>query len=145
MIKLAKSTLFALYAMMELARSPDEPISTASIAERYGISPHHLAKVMQQLSRRGLVQSIRGAGGGHRLARSPKNITLFDVVEIFEGPALPEEECLVADPGALCPARGDCDLKQVFDEIGEQVYFTLQSISLETLVRRQRHPQRHKV
>ncbi|MDP7545889.1 MAG: Rrf2 family transcriptional regulator, partial [Alphaproteobacteria bacterium] len=57
-MRLQKSTEFALYAVLELAADPDRQLSTAGIAARYGISAHHLAKVMRQLVRAGLIQSV---------------------------------------------------------------------------------------
>jgi Rrf2 family protein len=83
-MKLQRSTIFALYAVLELARDADTQLATGEIAARYGISAHHLAKVMRQLVRAKLIQSARGAGGGYRLAVNPNRVTLMDVVAVFE-------------------------------------------------------------
>ena len=66
-MRLQKKTLFALYAVAELAAAKERHMSTAEIAEKYGISPHHLAKVMMPLVRAGLLRSVRGVGGGYQL------------------------------------------------------------------------------
>ncbi len=122
--------------MLELARDTDRSLSTNAIADLYQMSAHHLAKVMQQLVRSGMVHSVRGVGGGHRLAREPKDITLFDIVDIFEGVPDSGSQCLLTDPGLACRSKSGCELQGVFDEIGDQVQFTLRSISLKTLLGR---------
>lgn len=135
MLKFQKSTMIALYAMMELARAPTELVATNALAERFHVSVHHLSKVLQQLVRAGLVQTTRGAAGGYALAKEPRNITLFDVVEIFEGPRQEGAFCLLTAPGTD-PTRGPhCRLHPVIVELDEQITFTLKSISLRTLLR----------
>lgn len=123
-MKWNKSTRFALYAAMEMARAGDALVTIESIAGRFEISAHHLSKVLQQLVRSGLAEAVRGVGGGYRLVKEPREITLLDIVEIFEGRL---------DPGR--PGHPDEDrLQRVFDEIEEQAYFTLKSTRLSTLV-----------
>ncbi len=135
MLKFQKSTMIGLYATMELARSGDELVTTNQLAERFHVSVHHLSKVLQQLSRAGLVATTRGAAGGHTLARDAKNITLYDVVALFEGGEAEAAACLLAEPGTDPKGGPHCLLHPVIIELDEQVRFTLQSISLKTLVR----------
>jgi Rrf2 family protein len=135
MLKFNKSTMIALYAMTELARTEEDALPSAEIAERFRVSRHHLAKVLQQLVRAGLVETTRGAAGGHRLARPPKDITLHDVVEVFEGPGR-GQHCLAVEPGEPCELQRLCDLHEILTELDDQIRFTLQSISLKTLVSR---------
>ena len=82
-MKLQVSTLIALYAVLELARDSSRQLSVSEIAERYGISTHHLAKVMRRLVREGLVQSVRGAGGRRHAVRGaePDSSTAGAVLE----------------------------------------------------------------
>ena len=135
MLKFNKSTMIGLYAMMELAREPAEAtLAAPEIAARFHASRHHLVKVLQQLVRAGLVETVRGAAGGHRLARDPKDITLFDIVQVFEGRREGDHLCLRMDPGAEPGSPAHCSLHPVFAELDEQITFTLQSISLKTLV-----------
>ena len=84
MMSLQKATLFALYAVLELAEDTDRQLSASEIAERYNISTNHLAKVLRDLGRAGLVESVRGAGGGYRFCGNAKRTTLLDVVRLFE-------------------------------------------------------------
>jgi Rrf2 family iron-sulfur cluster assembly transcriptional regulator len=137
MMKLNKSTRYALYAAMELAGSdPDEQVTAAGVAERYGISTAVVAKVFPQLARSGIAVGLRGSGGGYRLARSPSEVTVLDVIEAFEPPR-PGDGCLLAAPGeTACEQRPACRLKSLFDEVDEMARCTFASITLETLVGR---------
>lgn len=129
-MRLQKSTLFALYAVLELAADPTRQMSTADIADRYDISIHHLAKVMRQLVRAGLIQSVRGVGGGYRFSGNIKRITLWDIIEQFE----PE----VKLPGEAEP-RIDTPISLALDgvraEIDDLTRATMQSITLKSLLK----------
>ncbi len=134
MVKLNKSTRFALYAMVELSSAPERVLTAGEIAEKYKISEHHVAKVMQQLARMRLVRSIRGINGGFQVARDPKQITMYDIVALFEPQAEPQQGCLLLDYDETCNHAGACRIGEVFDEIQEQAIYTLQSISIATLI-----------
>lgn len=133
MVKLNKSTRFALYAVTELARDSEAVISAGEIAKKYGISEHHVAKVLQQLARAGMVRSIRGIRGGFQLARDPREITMMDVVEIFERQPT-SQACLLLEENEACPFDSVCRIGEVFNEIQEQAFYTLKSISIATLL-----------
>jgi len=134
MLKFHKSTMIGLYAMMELAKDPDGLLATNEIADRFHVSVHHLSKVLQQLVRAGLVETTRGAAGGHSLARHPKDINLLEIVEVFEGPREKGHLCLLLDPTANHKRGPHCALHPVMVELDDQISFTLQSISLKTLL-----------
>jgi Rrf2 family protein len=131
-MRLQKSTLLALYAVLELARDPARQLSTAEIAERYGSSPHHLAKVMRQLVRAGIIRSARGVGGGYRLNVPPNRTTLWDVIERFE-PFSPTEGIDGDGPNYATPIAAA--LERVREEIDQLTRATLQSITLKSLIR----------
>src|SRR5213078_1847933 len=65
-MKLQTGTRLGLYAVLELAREPERTLSAADLAERFGVSTHHLAKVLRTLGAAGLVRGGRGAAGGYR-------------------------------------------------------------------------------
>lgn len=77
----------AVAAMSALAESFDrsEPLSSLQIAESRNLSQALIAKVLTMLSRAGFVTGTRGPGGGYRLQKHPSEITIFEVVELFEG------------------------------------------------------------
>ena len=81
-------TEYACIAMLDLARHSEQsrPVRIREIAERHGIPSPFLVQILLQLKAAGLVQSIRGAGGGYRLAGEPREITLLDVMRVVDAP-----------------------------------------------------------
>lgn len=128
-----KSTRYALYAAMEMAAADGEQVTATGVADRYGISPTVLAKVLQQLVRAGVAVGTRGVGGGYQLAKPASDLTMLDVIQIFEPPRDPGG-CLLHDQEAPCAHPRECRLRTVFDEVDELVRCTFASITLETLV-----------
>lgn len=102
-------TDYGLRVLMRLADAPDEPSTTARIAEEFQIPYNHLAKVVQALARGGFVTTQRGSGGGIRLARCPQSIKLGEVVRYLEQ-RFALVECFRADGGA-CLLTPKCRLK----------------------------------
>ena len=126
-MKLQKNTSLALYSVLEIASDPTRHVSAAEIAERYEVSAHHLAKVLAELARCGLVESVRGAGGGYRFIGNARRLTLMDVIELFED---------VATPGAERASQTPVDraLGAVLAEIDENAKATFRSITLATML-----------
>ncbi len=83
-MKLNKASLFALISVLELASDAERQLSTTDIAKKYCISTHHLAKVMRNLVHEGVIQAIRGVGGGYRFAGNINRTTLLDIIQLFE-------------------------------------------------------------
>jgi Rrf2 family protein len=129
-MKLQVSSRIAIFALLELAANPDRQYSVAEIGSKYGISSHHLAKVMHALGRTGLVRSTRGAGGGFQFSGNARRTTLLDVIELFErlGPA-----GRASEPGEAT-AQGRT-LGQVLAEIDDMARATLGSITLATMLK----------
>ena len=128
-MKLQKNTLFALYSVLESAANPGRQYSAGEIALKYGISPHHLAKVLRTLGRAGLVESVRGVGGGYRFSGNAKRLTLMDVVQLFENAHASPQRRARQRTGV---ERG---LATVLAEIEEISKATLQSISIATMLK----------
>jgi Rrf2 family nitric oxide-sensitive transcriptional repressor len=102
-------TDFGLRALMRLAGEPDRLFSTSEIAAEFGISRHHLMKVVGNLAQAGFVATRRGGAGGFRLARSAQAISLGEVVRALEARhAL--VECFRED-GGTCVLTPRCRLK----------------------------------
>lgn len=130
-MRLQKATRFALYAVLELASAPEAQRSAAEIAEKYGISINHLAKVLRTLGRAGLVEAARGATGGYRFCGNTRRTTLLDVIRHFEDvePILHGER----EPGDATPA-GQA-LRRVLQEIEDTALATLGSITIDTALK----------
>ena len=135
-MNLNKSTRYALHAMMDLTLAAGQPETVAGIAARYDIPESALAKVLQQLVRFCLARGSRGVGGGYRLARPSSEVTVQDVIDVFEPPP-PTDACLLREEdGAECPAElPECRLRNLFIEVAGTVRSTLQSVTLDTLTR----------
>ena len=130
-MRLQKNTSLALYSVLEFASDPARHISAAEIAAKFGVSSHHLAKVLAELARSGVVKSVRGAGGGYRFTGNARRLTLMDIIQMFEEFARPS-----AERGArngLTPV--DLALDAVLSEIDENAKATFGSITLATMLR----------
>lgn len=130
-MRLQKATRFALYAVFELAAHPDRQLSAGEIAEKYGLSINHLAKVLRALGRTGLVEAARGAGGGYRFAGNARRTTLLDVIQHFEN--IEPIQAGEREPGDDTPA-GQA-LKQVLEEIEDTARATFNSITIDTMIK----------
>jgi Rrf2 family nitric oxide-sensitive transcriptional repressor len=131
-MKLNKASLFALFAILELASDPERQLSTSDIADKYGISTHHLAKVMRNLVQNGLVTAMRGAGGGYRFAGNVNRMTLLDIIQLFE--KLESE----LDMPNYREHAGDpivAELQNISDEIDELTKAVLDTITLATALK----------
>jgi Rrf2 family protein len=130
-VKLQISSRLALCAALQLAADPGRQFAAAEIAERFGISVNHLAKVLRTLGRAGLVEAVRGAGGGYRFRGNVRRVTLLDVIQLFEDVASPERAG--EEPGAAS-AEGRA-LGRVLTEIDDIARATLSSITLATMLK----------
>ena len=129
-MRLQKNTSLALYSVIEFAADPARHVSAAEIAARYSVSAHHLAKVLSDLALAGIVESVRGAGGGYRFTGNARRLTLLDVIRLFEdlAPAATRRE-----PGEATPVG--MALRLVQSEIDEIAKSTFGSITLATMLR----------
>jgi Rrf2 family protein len=84
-MRLTSRTDYALRAVMELAIAGEEPLTTIALGKSQGIPSSYLGAVLAQLRRAGIVTARRGAEGGWALAKSPKLITLADVIRAVDG------------------------------------------------------------
>lgn len=129
-MKLQKNTSLALYSVLESASDPTRHIAASEIATKYGVSSHHLAKVLAELARSGIVESVRGAGGGYRFTGNARRLTLMDIIQMFEDFALPTAQR--SGPDAATPV--DRALGTVLSEIDEIAKATFSSITLATML-----------
>lgn len=130
-MKIQKGSLLALYAALELGQDPGRQHSTADIADKYGVSTHHLAKVMRHMVRSGLIQAVRGVGGGYRFAGNPGRTTLLEVIRLFE-PMESTLELTGATGTAATPVIAE--LRSIAGEIDELTRAILDTITLRTLL-----------
>ena len=136
-MKLSARTEYACLAMLQLAQDYDtgEPVQIRRIAEEHGIPARFLVQILLQLKGASLVASTRGAAGGYRLARPPRDISLAEVIEVMEGADRPASNAGKSTP--LVSA-----LLQFCRALGESQHDRLDYTSLADLVEQaaQREP-----
>lgn len=129
---LSRSCVHAIRAVVVLAGLPPGAYcGTSVIADTTGAPRNYLGKLLLQLSRRGLVESQKGLGGGFRLAQSPDKISLHDVVESIED-VTRWQEC--AFGGKLCTDETPCPLHHQWGAVRTAYMSLLMNTSVAALV-----------
>ena len=117
-MRLTSFTDYGLRMLMRMAGAPGQGFSTAEMAQEFGLSRHHLTKIIQKLAQAGYRQAYvlagyvttrRGSGGGAMLARPASDIRLGSIVRLLEE-GQPLVECF-ATSGGDCTIDGRCRLK----------------------------------
>lgn len=132
-----KLTLFSDYSLrvlLYLATNGERLITLAEISQAYGISQHHVVKVVQHLVEEGFVESTRGRGGGIRLAKSPAAINVGALVRMTE-PGLELVECFDRRMNT-CPIDSACGLKHVLEDAQSAFFDVLDRHTLADFVPR---------
>ena len=130
-MRLTTFTDYSLRVLMYLAAAPERRATIAEIARAFGVSEHHLVKVVHFLGREGLLANSRGRRGGLRLARPAGEINVGAVVRLTEAPDAPAE-CFDPDRNA-CLLSGSCRLRGVLHEAVAAFYGTLSRYSVADL------------
>ena len=133
-MRLTTKGRFAVTAMIDLAlNSGDGPVTLAAISERQKISLSYLEQLFGRLRRYGLVESVRGPGGGYCLARPDADITIADVVRAVDE-MLDATQC-----GGLqnCRQAQRCMTHELWTTLNFKMYEYLESVSLADLVAKQ--------
>ena len=124
---------YAVMAMTELAeRAAGRAVPLADIAERQQISRPYLEQLFARLRRSGLVRSVRGAGGGYRLARPAAELSVAEVVEAVDE-SLQATRCDGQGPGCMS-GGARCRTHDLWVETGRQLRGYLAAVSLADVV-----------
>ena len=126
---------YGMRALVEVALAGQEPVSLKTIAQRQDLSQQYLEQIFSHLRRAGIVESIRGAHGGYRLARPTTEIDSLEVVELLEGSVAPVA-CL--DDNENCVRVGHCSTESLWREVDNAVRKVLGSTTLADLVAERR-------
>lgn len=119
---------YSIRVLMYLAVAGDRLVTSREVAESYGLSFEHIAKVSQFLVRQGYVMAVRGRSGGMRLAKDPAQITIGEVLRKSEaGSGL--VECMRGGP-VHCVLAPVCGLNPIFAEANEAFFSTLDKHTL---------------
>jgi len=134
MLKINRQTDYAVRVVLALAkRGEGIRLSTAEIQQEMLIPPALMTRIVAQLAREGLINTFPGRDGGLMLPRPASQLTLKDVVEVFEGPIL-LSECMQAKGEDDCPFRSNCPVRSKWGRVQVAMLREMASITFEDLV-----------
>ena len=136
-MRLTTKGRFAVTAMIDLAsRQTDGPVTLAGIADRQKISLSYLEQLFGKLRRHDLVSSVRGPGGGYRLARDMGDITVAEIIIAVDEP-LDATQCGGTEN---CHDAHRCMTHDLWANLNKRMYAYLDSVTLDALVNRRVQP-----
>lgn len=127
MLRIGKLTDYAMLVLIEMAKSPTSVLSATALAERLGLMPPTISKVLKILAESKLVLSIRGAEGGYHLAKPAAEITVAEVIAAMEGNLAMTECC---DDTTLCAIESMCAMRDNWRQINGMVRTLLNRFSI---------------
>lgn len=131
MMRMSSQVEYGLRAMIDIAlHGTDVPVQARDIHRRQGIDEHFVSQILLMLRRAGLIESLRGRQGGHRLARAAALITMLDIIEALEGNDESRER---ATPSSLVEALV---VRQIWQDTREQARQSLRAVTLSDLCER---------
>jgi Rrf2 family protein len=131
MLKLTKKADYGLMALKYLAEHPETPaLSAKDIADAYGIPAQLLAKILQRLTKTGLLRSHAGMNGGYALSREAREISAFEVIHAIDGPFF-ITSCTKGAKG--CELTPSCTIKEPLARVNDTIAGVLKSISIHDL------------
>lgn len=133
-MRLTKQTNYAVRMLMYCAANKDSLSRIPEIAKAYGVSELFLFKILQPLSKAGLVETVRGRNGGVRLGRPADAITLFDVVRVTED-SFAMAECFEDDGEVDCPLVDSCGLNAALRKALNAFFNVLTEYTIDDLVK----------
>ncbi len=131
---ITRNTDYAVRALCCIAEQKQEIISAGQLVKSLEMPRPFLRKILQTLNKKGLLNSSKGKGGGFTLAVSPGEITLTDVMKIFQGPVR-LNECKFKKSN--CPYITNCLLKNKIDEIEKEVIVKLKAITMASIIKKE--------
>lgn len=135
-MKLSTKGRYGLRAMVDIAsNSMEGAVCISSIAERQHLSESYLEQLMSLLRKAGVIESVRGAGGGYRLAHPPEEISVGAVLRALEGDLNPVDCSAIIGAGEPCAAEETCVTKYVWQKISESINQTVDEIFLSDLLK----------
>lgn len=135
----SKQCEYALQAVLYLALKPaGEMTSIKDLAANLGIPYHFVAKILQDLTHRGLLASQKGPNGGFAMAMEPKEITLLHIVEAIDGVAF-TNGCVLGF--SECSGKNPCAVHNQWGELREAIYRMLVNKNMGEMARDMKKPE----
>ena len=134
---LSQKCQYALRAIFELSKSYGQgPVKIGKVAQAQAIPQRFLEAILSQLKHGGFVESRRGNEGGYMLSRSPKGLSVGEVIAFVEGPLGPVG-CITGGSGDSCPLHGNCVFMEMWEEAREAVSKVYRGTTFDDLLRRE--------
>lgn len=130
-MQITRQTDYAIRCVLYLAEHPNEVKVVNEIARSKSIPKVFLAKILQKLSKAGIVRSYKGVKGGFELAKRPKDITLLDVIEAIDGPVAMN---ICAIDKRLCNMSNQCSVHPVWVQLRQDTERKLRKYSIDRLI-----------
>ena len=131
-MKLSTRSRYGARILVDLARHTDQgPVQIGEISKRQDISVKYLEQLIRPLKQASMVTSVRGPKGGHLLAKKPEEISLGQIVRLFEGQS-ELVEC-ISKP-ELCKMSDDCQVRLAWRDATRVLYEKLDSTSIADLL-----------
>lgn len=128
-MKLTKSCEYALRIVLYLGKT-DQKVTNQELSDTLYIPYHNLTKLIQQLSKAGVVKSFKGKYGGNQLRIQLEELTLKDIIDIIDGPT-ELSECLSNE--MACSLFDACQLKHTFKKVQLEINSVLEAVNLAAL------------
>ena len=136
-MKLSTRSRYGTRILVDLAHHQDQgPVQVGEISKRQGISVKYLEQLIRPLKEAKLVTSVRGPKGGHIMAKKPKDVTLGQIVRLFEGKA-ELVECISCPE--KCPMSDDCRVRLAWMDATQALYNKLDTTSIADLLKADTH------
>lgn len=133
-MKLTTKGRYAVMAVIDLVKQKtDKPVSLSDIAGRQEISLSYLEQLFAKLRRAGIVTSVRGPGGGYRLANLPSETCISDIIVAVDEP-IRATRCTPGSPQGCTSLGTRCLTHDLWTELGRQIQGFLDSVSVEDVV-----------
>jgi Rrf2 family protein len=130
MLKLTKKADYGLIALRHLASIPGATASAKDMAEAYHLPVPLLAKVLQQLTRAGILRSVAGTNGGYKLARDANRISALEVVRAIDGPVI-LTHCFTEH--GTCEQSESCTVREPLRRVHEAILELLNRFTITDL------------
>jgi Rrf2 family iron-sulfur cluster assembly transcriptional regulator len=136
-MRLTSKGRYAVMAMADLAANGGarRAVPLQDIAERQQISLSYLEQLFARLRRAGLVTGMRGPGGGYRLARTPADMAVAEIIAAVNEP-IKATRCKDGESKGCLGSEGRCIAHDLWEELGRQIHGFLASVSLEDVIER---------
>ena len=131
-MKLSPNTRYAIRVLFELAGA-SEPVSSTLLAEKTGLSPRVVENIQSVLKHEGITSSAMGARGGIRLKKNLSEISLGDMIYLFDDGI--EFAVCCGEKSNDCPNQDFCETRSVWRSVSGLIQKELDAVSLETILR----------